>query len=410
MTEASGGDSRPNGRPDKPGRGTPPGASGDPTRPFGAILLGRPFRVPVYVAPSWFLVALLIAYVFGGQIEQAMPELGALSYLIGAFFAVAFYASVLVHELAHTVVALRYGLPVRRIRLQFLGGASEIEREADAPGREFLLSGAGPALSVVLTGLFWLAAQAVTAGTVPYALLTALMAANLIVSVFNLLPGLPLDGGRMLAAVVWWITGNRMTGTVAAAWIGRLLAVAVVVAVPAIGSATGAARESDLFTVDVLIAVILGVVLWSGSDGALRRARLRENLPRLTARALTRRAEPVATDLPLAEALRRAEQARAGALVVVDADGAPTALVSEAAIGEVPEHRRPWVAVGTLAQPLEPAMRVPAELAGEELLAALRARPSSEYLVVEPGGGFYGVLSVLDVNRAFRAAMARPRR
>lgn len=95
--------------------------------------MGRPFGVPVYVAPSWFLVAALITWVFGGQLERVLPELGAARYLVSLFFAVAFYASVLVHELAHTVAALRFKLPVRRIQLQFFGGVSEIEKETETP-------------------------------------------------------------------------------------------------------------------------------------------------------------------------------------------------------------------------------------------------------------------------------------
>src|SRR5690606_18379070 len=109
-----------------------------PEQSRGGLLMGRPFGVPVYVAPSWFLVAILITWVFGGQIDRVLPELGAASYLVSLFFAVAFYASVLVHELAHTLAALRFKLPVRRIQLQFFGGVSEIEKEAETPGREFV--------------------------------------------------------------------------------------------------------------------------------------------------------------------------------------------------------------------------------------------------------------------------------
>ena len=112
--------------------------------------MGRPFGVPVYVAPSWFLVAALITWVFGGQLDRVLPELGALRYLVALFFAVAFYASVLVHELAHTIAALRYKLPVRRIQLQFFGGVSEIEKESETPGREFVLAFVGPLLSLIL--------------------------------------------------------------------------------------------------------------------------------------------------------------------------------------------------------------------------------------------------------------------
>ncbi|MFI5525117.1 site-2 protease family protein [Streptomyces platensis] len=378
----------------------------------GGILMGRPFGVPVYVAPSWFLVAALITWVFGGQLERVLPELGAARYLVSLFFAVAFYASVLVHELAHTVAALRFKLPVRRIQLQFFGGVSEIEKETETPGREFVLAAVGPLLSLVLAGVFYAGMQLVEPGTVPGVLLAGLMISNLIVAVFNLLPGLPLDGGRMLRALVWKVTGRPMSGTVAAAWVGRALAVTVLIGLPllthtgALGTARPEIGGADSLT-DALLAAILAAIIWTGAGNSLRMARLRERLPDLTARTLTRRAVPVETDTPLSEALRRANDAGARALVVVDRQGTPTALVREAAIVGVPDHRRPWVPVGTLSQDLKDGMRVSAELAGEDLLEYLRATPATEYLVVEETGEIYGVLSTGDVERAFVSAMAR---
>ncbi|MFJ4877641.1 site-2 protease family protein [Streptomyces sp. NPDC088745] len=384
------------------------------SNPGGGLLMGRPFGVPVYVAPSWFLVAALITWVFGGQLDIVLPELGAARYLVSLFFAVAFYASVLVHELAHTVAALRFKLPVRRIQLQFFGGVSEIEKETETPGREFVLAFVGPLLSLALAGLFYWAMDLVEAGTVPGVLLAGLMISNLIVAAFNLLPGLPLDGGRMLRAVVWKITGNPMTGTVAAAWVGRALAVAVLIGLPllthtgALGNKTQDITGMDT-VLDALLAAILAAIIWTGAGNSLRMARLRQHLPDLRARTLTRRAVPVEPATPLSEALRRANEAGARALVVVDGHGTPTAVVRETAIGNVPEHRRPWVAVSGLAADLTDDMRIPAELAGEALLDRLRAAPATEYLVIEETGEIYGVLSTADVERAFVKAMARPR-
>ncbi|MEV1011428.1 site-2 protease family protein [Streptomyces sp. NPDC049881] len=378
----------------------------------GGILMGRVFGVPVYVAPSWFLVAALITWFFGNQLDRVLPHLGGGRYLVSLFFAVAFYASVLVHEMAHTVAAVRFDLPVRRIQLQFFGGVSEIEKESQTPGREFVLAGVGPLLSLVLSGVFYAGMLVTDSGTIPGVLLAGLMISNLIVAAFNLLPGLPLDGGRMLRAVIWKLSGSPMTGTVAAAWTGRALAIAVLVGFP-LATYVGTAGERESFSgveslTDALLAAILAAIIWTGAGNSLRMARLRERLPVLNARTLTRRAVPVAPDTSLSEALRRANEAGARALVVVDPDGDPLSLVREAGIAGVPEHRRPWVAVGTLAQDLSDGLRVPADLNGEELLDHLRATPASEYLVVERTGEIYGVLSTGDVERAFIDAMARP--
>ncbi|WP_374200924.1 site-2 protease family protein [Streptomyces bambusae] len=378
----------------------------------GGFLMGRPFGVPVYVAPSWFLVAALITWIFGNQLDEVLPGLGPVRYLVALFFAVALYASVLVHELAHAVAGLRFKLGVRRIQLQFVGGATQVE-EAGTPGREFVLAFVGPLLSLVLAGAFYLGMTAVDPRTVPGVLLAGLMIANLIVAAFNLLPGLPLDGGRMLRAVVWAVTGKAMTGTVAAAWVGRAIAIAVLLGLPLL-TETGFLRVGDHETggmdtvMNALLAAILAAIMWTGAGNSLRMARLREHLPGLRARGLTRRAIPVETATPLSEALRRANEAGARALVVVDGQGEPTAIVRESAIASVPEHRRPWVSVSGLAQDLTEGMKVSAELAGQDLLDHLQATPATEYLVVEDDGAVYGVLSTHDVEKAFVKAMARP--
>jgi Zn-dependent protease/CBS domain-containing protein len=375
--------------------------------PRGGILVGRPFGVPIYVTPSWFVIAALITWIFGGRLSDVLPDLGASRYLVSFSFAVAFYASVLVHELAHTVVALRYELPVRRIQLHFFGGVSEIEREAPTPAREFWLAFVGPLLSLLLGGVFYLALDAVESDTVPGVLLAGLMVSNLVVAAFNLLPGLPLDGGRMLRAVVWALTGRPMAGTVAAAWVGRGLALLVLFGLPLVSAAQNPGQSTGDSLIDGVLAAVLAVIIWNGATAGVRNARLREVLPGITVKDLARRSIDVPSDTPLGEALRRAREARAGAIVVVDGRGDPIGLVKEAAVSAVPEHRRPWVAVGAAARDREPGLRLDLALSGEDLLNALRRTPSSEYLIVRPDGTPYGVLALADLERRLSSALGR---
>lgn len=366
--------------------------------PSPGLRMGRPFGIPVYVSPTWLIVAAFITISFQPQVADRLPHFAEpAQYGIALMFAVLLYVSVLVHELAHCVVAKAYGLPVKSITLYLLGGVSEIEKEPDTPGKEFLVSFAGPMASLGLAGVFFFAGQVVDGATVPGVLIFMLLVSNTIVGIFNLLPGLPLDGGRMLRAGVWKVTRSPNSGTVAAAWVGRALAVFLVLSQLVLPLMTG--QDPDFIT--VLWSMVLASFIWIGASQALRVAKVRSRLPHLRARTLARRALPVTAEVPLAEALRRAAEGGAGALVVVDHDGRPTAIVNEAAVNATPEQRRPWVSVGALARSLEPALVLGADLEGESLIDAMRGNPAGEYLLVERGGEIYGVLATADVNKVF---------
>jgi Zn-dependent protease/CBS domain-containing protein len=370
-----------------------------PRREFSGIRMGKPFGIPVYVSWTWFIVAAFITWLFGDTVRYMLPELSSTAaYAVAFAFAVLLYVSVLLHELAHSVLAKAYGLPVRRITLYLLGGVSEIEKEPPTPGKEFLVAAAGPALSLGLAGLGLVAdVYLVNGGGIPQVLVWQLWVANLIVGVFNLLPGLPLDGGRMLRAGVWKLTSSPGAGTVAAAWGGRILAVALVAAPFAMAMMTG----TDVDYRDLIWPLVLASFIWMGATQSLKVARVRARIPQVNARSLARRAIPVTAETPLAEALRQAAESRAGAMVVVDHEGRPLAIVNESAVQATPEHRRPWVTVGSMAKSLEPSMVLAADLVGEPLIDAMRETPAGEYLLVERGGEIYGVLATADVNRVF---------
>ena len=359
------------------------------------IVLGRPFGIPVYISPYWFVIAGVFIFVYANDLASTFR--GTTRFVVAAAFVVLLYLSVLVHELSHSVVARGFGLPVRRILLYPLGGFSEIEREPQTPGREFLVSAAGPALSLLLAAGGWGLTHVVTAGTIGGTLISQLMWANLVVGGFNLLPGLPLDGGRMLRAVIWKVTGRPGTSTIAAAWAGRVLAVALflLVLAPPVEARIG----GDLVTV-VWLAVI-AAFMWTGAGQAIKATRFRERLPALQARRLARKAVSVAADTPLAEAIRRADESKARAVVVVDHDDKPIAILNETAVMATPEQRRPWIEAGSLARTLEPSLVLPADLSGMALLDAIRRAPATEYLLVEPSGQVYGVLAARDVDLAF---------
>lgn len=366
--------------------------------PAGTFRLGSIAGADVFVSSSWFLVAALIAFVVEPRVEQVHPGLGAWKYVVGVTFAVVLYLAVLLHEASHALAARRYGFEVHSITLHFLGGVTAIEGEARNPRQEFWIAVVGPLTSVAV-GVVAVALWFVTPDGLLLFTVEGLAAANLFIGVLNLVPGLPLDGGRVLKAAVWKVTGDPDVGVTAAAWGGHLAAVAVL-AWPVVQSQV---LEWEVTVVDVALAAIIALFLWGGATSAMQGARTRSRLTRVVARDLARRTLAVPEDLPLAEAVRRAQEARAGSIVTVSGGGRPTGVVDEAAVRATPEDRRPWVAVSAVARTLDPDLRLPTDITGAQLLAAIRRAPASEYLLVEPDGTLYGVLATADVERAVRA-------
>lgn len=350
------------------------------------------------VTSSWFVVAALIAVVIAPRAEAVHPGLGPWKYVAGLAFAILLYLSVLLHEASHALMARHYGFPVSAITLHFLGGLTSIEAEVKRPRQEFWIAVVGPLTSLAV-GLVSLGLCFV----VPHGLL--LMAAqglafgNLVVGVINLFPGLPLDGGLVLKSAIWKLSGNQHSGTVVAAWGGRIGAF-LVLFWPFLQQALFGVQP-DVF--DFLFAFVIGFFLWNGATASLQSARIRSRLPNLVARNLARRTLTVPEDLPLAEAVRRAREANAGAIVTVTGSGRPVGVVNEAALMATPEERRPWLATSTVARGLDNGLSLPVGITGEDLVRAITRAPATEYLLVEDDGSVYGVLTTADVDRAFRS-------
>ncbi|WP_308249314.1 site-2 protease family protein [Nocardioides jiangsuensis] len=377
---------------------TAPAGGPAPRREPGTLRIGQIGGVDVLVRSSWLLVAALIAVMLAPRVEQVQPGLGGGKYLAGLAFAVLLYLSVLLHEMSHALMAKRYGLPVKSITLHFLGGVTEIEGEPDTPRREFGVSVVGPLTSIAVGAVFaglWF----VTPDGLLLMAVEGLAGANLLVGVLNLIPGLPLDGGRVLRSAVWKVTGSPHTGTIVAGWGGRVAAVLALSYPLLIEVVTS--RQPDL--VDYLLAFVIATFLWGGASTAIMSARLRRKLPTLRARSLARRTLAVPHDLPLSEAVRRAQQEQAGSIVVLDQHARPSGIVNEAALLATPEERRPWLPAEAVARSIEPGLMLPADIAGEDLVRAMQRTPATEYLLLEADGGVYGVLTTSDVDRAFAA-------
>jgi Zn-dependent protease/CBS domain-containing protein len=345
-------------------------------------------------------VAILLAALYGPVIDAAVPDMSAsTSYLAGIGFAILFGLCILAHELGHTAMSIRLGHPVRRVVLFALGGVSEMEAEPERARDEMLIAGTGPLVSLVVAGGSWLGYQAVPGATLPAALLGLLAWSNLLLAVFNLLPGLPLDGGRLLRAAASGLGARPPTATRIAAWSGRVLALGV--------AAAGLFAERDSGPASAgILTLALAAYLWIAASQSLNYASVLDKLPGLSVRELLRPGMFVPEDLSVSEALRRAWEAHARGLVLLNAAAQPTAIVDETLIGAVPPDRRAWTPVSTVARPLEPGLMVPEAIDAAGLLRRMQATPSREYLVVRPDGSAAGIIATRDFALRLSAGRA----
>lgn len=191
------------------------------------ISLGRWLGVQVAVDHSWFIIAFLLSWSFDAVFQATFPEVGTgAATALGIGSAVLFFGSVLLHELSHAVMARRLGITVERITLFIFGGATQTRQESETSGQEFAIAVVGPLTSLLLALIFWMLVNLtgdLFGATVRYGL-GQLGWLNLGLGVFNLLPGFPLDGGRVLRSIVWRVTGSMDRATRMATIGGKVIA------------------------------------------------------------------------------------------------------------------------------------------------------------------------------------------
>ena len=190
------------------------------------IPLGRILGIPIGLDLSWFLIFVLVTWTLAVSYFPAEFKGWSASqyWIVGAITAIIFFVSVVLHELGHSVLALRYKIPVRSITLFVFGGVAQIGAEPPSAIAEFWIAIAGPIVSFVLAGIFRLLEPVVGAMAPVLAIARYLAYINGTVGLFNLIPGFPLDGGRVFRAIVWAITKNLRKATIIAANVGRAIA------------------------------------------------------------------------------------------------------------------------------------------------------------------------------------------
>ncbi|MFJ6155991.1 site-2 protease family protein [Pseudarthrobacter sp. NPDC092184] len=367
------------------------------------IPLGRIAGVPVVLAYSWFIIAAFTVIVYGPVLAGQNPALGVSAYIVAFAYAVLLLVSVLVHELAHALTARIYGWPTQKIVLNLWGGHTQFESFTASPGRSVLVALAGPAANFVLAGGAWLLLSTASMGIVAEILTNIFMWANFLIAVFNVLPGLPLDGGRLVESAVWKATGSQAKGTVAAGWGGRIIVVAIGYWFVARPLLAGDAPDFSL----LMITVLVGAFLWMGASASIQQGTLRGRLHLVSAAALSTPAAGLPSTAMVEDALNYS-RGDATSLVVCGPGGRPEGVVDSAALASVPPHAAASTPITAVSYALSPGAYVPEWSKGQELLQFLSQLEGRHYAVVDHNGKVTGLLSQDAVLAAITGKPRRP--
>jgi Zn-dependent protease len=357
--------------------------------------VGRIAGVRILLTPSWIASVAVIAVLGVPVVERVVPGTSTpIAVVVATLLGVLLGVSVLGHELGHCVVARLVGIDVIAVRLYLLGGVSELAAGPRTAGDEALVAAAGPAVSGLLAGVFWLALQPTTGGTVGWLILLLLALSNLIIAVFNLLPALPLDGGRVIRAGIWGLSGSRRAGTVAAAIGGYLLAAALVGwAVVLLVNGGSAALLPAGIAVAMAAFVVVGVISERGDPDPFDPTDPAWWPAGIPIGSVARPVVRLATDTPVQAAL---DASTAGAVILVQTDGIARGVLDEAAARSL-AARDPAAPASLVARPITPAAIVLDGDDPDDLLARARAAVVDPFVLVDDAGTPIGVIAAADL-------------
>jgi len=373
----------------------------DSTRPAPGWRFATIGGVPVYIGRSWPVIALIIVATFGPGIADSHPGLGFSAYAVALAFAVLLLISVLAHEASHALVATRMGYRVNRVVADLWGGHTAYDSSSARPGASALVAIAGPAANALLAAVGWLAMSAVPLG-ITSLLVGAIVYANAFVAGFNMLPGLPLDGGFLVDSLVWRITGSRESGLIAAGWCGR--AVTVLVVLWFVGWPLLNGQPPDLF--NVLLGVFIGSFLWVGATNAIRGGRGSRLLAAIRIDSVWRPAAVLPARASAAQALALRGGGPGGTAVVVEDDGRRAiGLVDDEALGAIPEQSLGGVSV-TAVMRLQPDGWV-VEATPDQSIAAVVVAMQHLGIGAVPVRGRDGRITGIVLSSDLEAALSR---
>jgi Zn-dependent protease len=334
------------------------------------LKLGKIWGIPIGLHISWFLIFGLLTWSLStGYLPGEYPNLGVAAYVsLGVFTSLLFFGSVLAHELGHAFLALRNSIPVRGITLFIFGGVAQIEKEPTTPGAEFRIAIAGPLVSLALAVFFfllWLLDQAIPYLAAPSIWLARI---NLILATFNMIPGFPLDGGRVLRAIIWKVTGDVHRATRVASFTGQFVAFGFI----GLGLLT-------IFQGNFLNGLWLAFIGWflqnaaatSYAQSSLQRSIRGVRVEQVMQREFPRIPSLVSLQQLVNESILTGGQR---AFFVTD-NGHPLGVITLKDITQVPQRQWPFITTG---QAMVPLARLVNVSPGTELLAALQSMDNAQ--------------------------------
>ncbi|WP_392542084.1 site-2 protease family protein [Oryzobacter telluris] len=362
----------------------------DEKAPAGAVRLARVAGVPVYLDRTWLFLAAFIAWT-GWQAGRDLGPGTAVAYAL--WLVVGILIAVLGHEVAHALAGRLLGFRVHRIVATLWGGHTSYDGTGITPGRAAVVAVSGPLANLLLAGIGFVASAVLPWPASEFA--WSFFSMNLLLAGFNLLPGLPLDGGQVVESLVWKVSGRRDLGLVVAGWCGRVLAVLLVLWFLVRPLALG--RREDLDLLSVGLALVMAWILWSGATAAIRRAPLERVLRSVRLGDVAEAVTVLPTSTPLGEARLHPDL-----VVCEDEHGRPTL----ALVGELATDAPPSAPIGSvvLRLPDENVVEAGPEDAVDRAISAM-ATSRVALVVLTQGGRAWGMVSA----SALEAAAARPR-
>ncbi len=339
----------------------------------GNITLGHVWGIPIQINPSLFVILGILTWTLaGGLLPAAYPELGTTGrWLTALLTAILFFASILFHELAHALVARRNGIPVVSITLYIFGGIAQLGGKPKSPSTEFAVAAIGPASSVLLAGIFYGLNQLFGDRGYFGASTQWLAYINLILAIFNLAPGYPLDGGRILESIVWGITGKQETGVRIAGTAGQIVAYAMI--------AWGAWSVFNGNLFGGVWAVIIGFILHNAAT-AEKRAFIQQG--QLSGTRVSQvmgivREPEIPVGLTLQQLVEQHILGQGQGSFIVTAAGNPVGVLTLRDVSQVP--RTDWQQT-TTGDVMTPLVDLPSVELNDELLTAVQLMDANQLL------------------------------